>query len=1424
MDDGKSTHEPSNQIQEQDSIQMLDQQQLQPDSNQQQQPNSAAQDEVSTTAPSIMLYSEMGSSQDNQVDNQVETSSSKRAASEEPSTQTELSAEISTQSQQSQENMIGSDSSSSSSKRRRISRVSTLQLPGRSILKSASQDGDNDLEGSQDALSGNTIGNGSLFAIDVTESFNSTTEFRRRSRKSIGRRVSFATTARIRMFDRDDKDEDNPKTTSYIEGRNPKVVINTPFIFERLSQDNAENTVDSVTSTNDEQSSHARREQSVISTESSDSEKERSFEIDLNAGVSDSTGSSGANTGLYLGSSETSSSGTPFDIGDLEHGSCSEDDDSSFFPEMKNGNLLLEARTYQDEKDDVLGPQINMGLQDPQVDMELQGSDQFSLQGDDTDDGTQDMSMASQDYSVIFSLQKQSSAIPDSQPPVTDHDGVDQHLLSEFTNFDASQTSSQAPSTGDIPSTESNHGSNFLDQAIPDNFSAGDKSAGDGDTDMDITAPIGVGIHELLRENPPTAFHNADENTLVFSDTDTPMDMTQPIGVGIRELIQEQPPTAFQTADGDTAMFSDTDAPMDMTQTIGVGIRDVDQDYSRRSFVHSEDDNDTAKFSDLGTPMDMTQTIGAGILESHDSSVVPKDTALVTNNSTRDSLGMHSTLNRAAPPSQIRDTNNNTDDTRESYRYSQAEILTNEPSTPPRRSSTFRENSTSPVSLPRRSLGTPGRFTPTVKARLSIFPEVLERQLQTLESSSSTVPVFRASHVSPETSNLAKRIYRYSVGSSSRTSDLFLERLSEAQDDKEMEREAQTGTTESADKEIVHRTTSTDTVISQADVDESQEGVPQPEVKLNSVYYTDEHDDDEEEDSFAEAPPIGLTAFLDLVGINFLDHISTISRRRTIPQLGSASSSEECSKEDIVKAKAIQMEELESYRDACNLLKESTEASRAFAAEQELKVIKKNPQYFQEFMESDAESQLIMKDRFKLIKVHSNLVTKVDLTGWKAEVLGRQQESLQHHLSKLKEDISRLKSIKANLKKEREKAIPRSVELKRLKEEADERHRSYEQCDKEQLAHLAEAVEEQGSQIDHYNMVREKKEGDLVEIRAKVEQLKLADQNIKTRIATAEKTIREYQYIRPEDLDKANDLLNIIQATHRWEPLRRNSPAGSALLHKAMTVASNDVLELVYDRTLKVSIDLTKIGKDSDAVQVTEFEETAVLDFNLSLTDQQRPMISALAPKKRKPIKEYMNLLHDYTTKIAAKYRPGTVVSKVLHDIAQFWSKINLIRAEVELVRAHHVVDLVAGSAENLKELEANSSSRQMQSQKQPQQLQVAGTTPVIVLDIRVRFTGPSAGARRNAQRGAHSDEDGDTNGNNGHVSSEPVKFYLWFTFTLNDLLSFPASDSFAWRLEVVYGEISHEHIAQVVGPIVKKGGYGVLRDTCVKVNQLLRT
>ncbi|KAF9348452.1 hypothetical protein BGX26_000154 [Mortierella sp. AD094] len=1284
------------------------------------------------------------------------------------------STESSTQPLPSQENASQADSPVSSNKRRRIS------LPGKSILKSANQDDDTDLTGTQDKADDPALGNGSTKASDITETFSSTTEFLKRNRKSIGRRVSFAATARIRMFERDEKEDELPKTMSFLEGLNPKVALNTPFLFEsgnnggqQANNDNdtndtndtngANDTNDSMASVHTGQSSQERAENTELSTGSSDSEKERSFEVNIYSGHSDSTGSSGAGTPFFLPSSDLDIGKTPFDDGDVDNGSSSEDD-SNFFPDANLMKRSSGVGLYQEDQDSILGPRI---------DLAQAGDGRLSQRSENLDDGTQE-------YSMEFRFLKHRSSIPERlpTPPPQQYDG-DQEFTNDFLDsqqYHADQIDSLSKglptsiSGGDISNDHSDIGkpiplvahndlsNNILsigddmDLSIAEALGKDDRSILDEDTDMDITAPIGIGIQQISQELPPTAFHHAEDHTALFSDLGTPMDITQPFGVGILEANDES--VAAESAPG-TSAFRGASLP--------------------------------------STPVRSTRD------------------SIVLNNS-NDKTVEHQTQGRTQ---------------KETGDYSQADHSQPEqataPSTPPRRSS-----------YPRRSLGTPGRFTPSVKARPNIFPEVLEKQLQTLESTIQTEPVFRASHVSPETSSLAKRIYRYSVGVSFRRASNFENKLEEDRDDTMdlTPLDKRRSSTQNFSNDIFND--------NQSHADEDMTEVNGNDDQTEEIYRNDAaeaapeshetaHDEGGDDDSFTELPPITLSKFLSLVGITFLDHLNASTRRRTIPHRTNEAdpSTETYRSADLVKAMAVSMQELHSYREACRLLKQSIDTSRAFADEQEKKVGKKNPEYFREFRESNSDTKDFMKDRLKMIKVHSKLETNAAFSSWKTDVLKVEQETLEQHLVELKKDITNLGSIASTLVKEKAKVLPRRDELKRQLNQATERQRSYELCDKEQLASLAEAAEEQGAQIEHYESIKAKKAKELAEVRARVEQLSLAEKAAKARISEAEKTIQKHQYVRTEDLSRARDVLSIIQATHHWEPIRSSPSATNSL---TTTLQRGDKpLEFVYDKTLRVSIDVAKIGKDPSAVQLSEFEEENMMDFDLSLVDRQRLTISALAPRKRRPVKEYLGLLHDYVAMVAAKYKAGTTISKILNDISQFWTKICLIQREVELIRAHHVVDLVAGSAENLKELELNGDKNS--------KLVAGSTTPLVVLDIRVRFTGPLMGARRSTRQKSQGDEEmedvdgieGHSNGrskrSNGSSASvtEPVKFYLWFTFTLNDILNFPGASSFTWRLELVYGNISDEHVAQAIGPAAKKGGYDVLREACIKVNQLLK-
>lgn len=172
--------------------------------------------------------------------------------------------------------------------------------------------------------------------------------------------------------------------------------------------------------------------------------------------------------------------------------------------------------------------------------------------------------------------------------------------------------------------------------------------------------------------------------------------------------------------------------------------------------------------------------------------------------------------------------------------------------------------------------------------------------------------------------------------------------------------------------------------------------------------------------------------------------------------------------------------------------------------------------------------------------------------------------------------------------------------------------------------------------------MNERKEKELAEVRARVAQLRLSEQTSKERVAAAEKTIQDNQYVRPEDVSQAKDRLSIIQAIHRWEPLRSSSePFSPAASGSAFMVAKagSSTLEFVYDKVVVVVIDPTKVGKDSEAVKVSAFEEEAMVDFDLSLADQQRLHISALACKTRPSMKD-----------VSQPILKGSSSSCILHD------------------------------------------------------------------------------------------------------------------------------------------------------------------------------
>lgn len=289
----------------------------------------------------------------------------------------------------------------------------------------------------------------------------------------------------------------------------------------------------------------------------------RSFEVNVAQGYSDTTsGSSEANNGLYLQSLLPAEGLGNFD--DMGHSSdSSSDEDVNYFPDAHLMKRSSGVGIFEGDQDADLGPQVEIGQASHSL---------FSQQMDHLDDGTGDMSLVSEDYSMDFKFQKHRSSLPGRQPTPFGGDDRAEDSTTEFSNnlqlLAAHAASSSAAPSQDLPDLKSvtdivneammanaRQSLDMLDEQIP----------GDEDTDMDITAPIGTGIQELAHEMPPMAFHTAEDNTAMFSEFGSQMDMTQTIGVGIVEADLVAPSTQDDTA-------SQLGTPMDMTQPIGAGI------------------------------------------------------------------------------------------------------------------------------------------------------------------------------------------------------------------------------------------------------------------------------------------------------------------------------------------------------------------------------------------------------------------------------------------------------------------------------------------------------------------------------------------------------------------------------------------------------------------------------------------------------------------------------------------------------------------------------------------------------------------------------------------------------------------------------------------------------------------------------------
>ncbi|RKP09779.1 Spc7 kinetochore protein-domain-containing protein [Thamnocephalis sphaerospora] len=255
-----------------------------------------------------------------------------------------------------------------------------------------------------------------------------------------------------------------------------------------------------------------------------------------------------------------------------------------------------------------------------------------------------------------------------------------------------------------------------------------------------------------------------------------------------------------------------------------------------------------------------------------------------------------------------------------------------------------------------------------------------------------------------------------------------------------------------------------------------------------------------------ELANITLQSFLQMVGIQFMDRLTTTKRRETLPP--SASSASVTSTEQLTALTTLApMAEL--YEFCCNELQAYIARAQEVNAQLETDMTNTNPALVEEYLDSPHERREDFERQLKLNKAYARAQTMETWYRWRGRLYHPILAALQNHLDRLTRDTeilngfnNRVGPIMPKLRKRHNNAAHQLQEKKTRQEEIAK-------CDSEQLASLEEAIDEQSVQLAGF---RE----NLARIDAEKQTLNVELAKIRAEIQATRKAVDEANAARAE--------------------------------------------------------------------------------------------------------------------------------------------------------------------------------------------------------------------------------------------------------------------------------------------------------------------
>ncbi|WVQ72736.1 hypothetical protein IAR50_002296 [Cryptococcus sp. DSM 104548] len=398
-----------------------------------------------------------------------------------------------------------------------------------------------------------------------------------------------------------------------------------------------------------------------------------------------------------------------------------------------------------------------------------------------------------------------------------------------------------------------------------------------------------------------------------------------------------------------------------------------------------------------------------------------------------------------------------------------------------------------------------------------------------------------------------------------------------------------------------------------------------------------------------EPQAISLAAFLEMTGVQFMEGLPGMNRRKSSAARGvlgqSYAGDREFALHEYTEAQVNHVF-LNMYNWAANKLRDDINTGNEELAAVEARCDEDSPPVIQEYLSASEEDRQLFEMTFKSFKTNTHLKAREMWYDWKRQLLETIEPEVAGALQGMQDDAVKLEAINGELrdllplmrKRKQELEVELAKERQAVKEVA--------QCDQAELAGYREGIAEQSAQIAVFSTELHDAQSKLSTLASKLEELMAKRHECEAAIAHAKSQCDQFTR---SDAVRLQEEYTSLQHLHLWRPLK----------------TLPNYLSLSYDNEISVSFSCQNYIPDISSAELEYLEKDS---------EGKGKKGTGLASGKGWKGESPTSCLFEITKAAMQELfkQNDITISSFIQSTGHLWSQSQRLRAELRYLTFHH--------------------------------------------------------------------------------------------------------------------------------------------------------